>query len=301
MELWLPAEQSIIGMNIAYVYTGVVEMKKNFSEDVLKQYFDQIKKTPLLSFDEELDLSRKIQQGDEEARERLIKANLRLVVKIAKSYLSSGMGFLDLIQEGNMGLMKAASRYDYKKKVRFSTYAGWWIRQAISRAISNKRRTIRVPHRKEEALKRIQRTYNILTQRFQRTPSVAEVAEELDMKEPDVVAIMESTNEIVSLEAEINDEASMLQELIEDDTYSPDKELMQQSLREDTMKMLEHLLEREKEVLLYRFSFYGGKKYTLKTVGDRLGISPETVRQIEKRAIEKLKNYSEGMREYYVH
>ncbi len=288
-------------MNIAYVYTGVVEMKKNFSEDVLKQYFDQIKKTPLLSFDEELDLSRKIQQGDEEARERLIKANLRLVVKIAKSYLSSGMGFLDLIQEGNMGLMKAASRYDYKKKVRFSTYAGWWIRQAISRAISNKRRTIRVPHRKEEALKRIQRTYNILTQRFQRTPSVAEVAEELDMKEPDVVAIMESTNEIVSLEAEINDEASMLQELIEDDTYSPDKELMQQSLREDTMKMLEHLLEREKEVLLYRFSFYGGKKYTLKTVGDRLGISPETVRQIEKRAIEKLKNYSEGMREYYVH
>jgi len=288
-------------MNIAYVYTGVVEMKKNFSEDVLKQYFDQIKKTPLLSFDEELDLSRKIQQGDELARERLIKANLRLVVKIAKSYLSSGMGFLDLIQEGNMGLMKAASRYDYKKKVRFSTYAGWWIRQAISRAISNKRRTIRVPHRKEEALKRIQRTYNILTQRFQRTPSVAEVAEELDMKEPDVVAIMESTNEIVSLEAEINDEASMLQELIEDDTYSPDKELMQQSLREDTMKMLEHLLEREKEVLLYRFSFYGGKKYTLKTVGDRLGISPETVRQIEKRAIEKLKNYSEGMREYYVH
>jgi RNA polymerase primary sigma factor len=301
MELWLPVEQSIIGMNIAYVYTGVVEMKKNFSEDVLKQYFDQIKKTPLLSFDEELDLSRKIQQGDELARERLIKANLRLVVKIAKSYLSSGMGFLDLIQEGNMGLMKAASRYDYKKKVRFSTYAGWWIRQAISRAISNKRRTIRVPHRKEEALKRIQRTYNILTQRFQRTPSVAEVAEELDMKEPDVVAIMESTNEIVSLEAEINDEASMLQELIEDDTYSPDKELMQQSLREDTMKMLEHLLEREKEVLLYRFSFYGGKKYTLKTVGDRLGISPETVRQIEKRAIEKLKNYSEGMREYYVH
>lgn len=276
-------------------------MKKNFSEDALKQYFNQIKKTPLLSFDEELDLSRRIQQGDEEARERLIKANLRLVVKIAKSYLASGMSFLDLIQEGNMGLMKAASRYDYKKKVRFSTYAGWWIRQAISRAISNKRRAIRVPHRKEEALKRIQRTYNILTQRFQRTPSVAEVSEELNMKESDVVAIMESTNEIISLESEINDEASMLQELVEDDTYSPDKELMQQSLREDTMKMLEHLLEREKEVLLYRFSFYGGKKYTLKTVGDRLGISPETVRQIEKRAIEKLKNYSEGMREYYVH
>jgi RNA polymerase primary sigma factor len=130
---------------------------------------------------------------------------------------------------------------------------------------------------------------------------VGEVAEELNMKESDVVAIMESTNEIISLESEINDEASMLQELVEDETYSPDKELIQQSLKEDTMKMLEHLLEREKEVLLYRFSFYGGKKYTLKTVGDRLGISPETVRQIEKRAIEKLRNYSEGMREYYVH
>lgn len=274
-------------------------MKNYCSEDALREYFKQIKKTPLLTFDEELELSRKIERGDERAREQLIKANLRLVVKIAKSYIASGMNFLDLIQEGNMGLMKAASRYDYNKKVRFSTYAGWWIRQAIARAISNKRRAIRVPHRKEEALKRIQKTYNILTQRFQRTPSVSEVAKELEMKESDVVTVMESTNEIVSLESEINEEAAILQDLVEDTTYSPDKELIRQTLREDTMKMLEHLLHREKEVLLYRFSFYGGKKYTLKSVGDKLGISPETVRQIEKRAIEKLRGHAEEMREYY--
>jgi RNA polymerase primary sigma factor len=264
----------------------------------LQAYFQQIKNTPLLSFEEELDLSRKIQKGDEKAKQRLIEANLRLVVKIAKSYVAPDVSFLDLIQEGNLGLIKAASKYDYRKKVRFSTYAAWWIKQAIVRSLSNKRRAIRLPHRKEEALKKIQKTFYLLNQKLLRKPSVEEVAEELHMKPEDVASILNAASAVASLDNDSYFESGSLLDVCEDTSYDPDRELMEKSMREETMKFLEHLLDKEKQILLYRFSFYGGQKYTLKSIGEQLGISPETVRQIEMRAIRKLRKHADELREY---
>lgn len=268
------------------------------SNDALQAYFQQIKSTPLLTFEEELDLSRRIQNGDEAAKQKLIEANLRLVVKIAKAYITPDVTFLDLIQEGNLGLIRAAAKYDYRKNVRFSTYAAWWIKQSIVRSLSNKRRAIRLPHRKEEALKKIQKTFYLLNQRLSRKPSVEEVAEELRMKAEDVSSILNAASTIASLDNDDYFESGSLLDVCEDNSFSPDHELMEKSMREETMKFLEHLLEKEKQILLYRFSFYGGKKYTLKKIGEQLGISPETVRQIEMRAIRKLREHADELREY---
>ena len=266
--------------------------------DALQSYFHQIKKTPLLTFEEELDLSRRIQNGEEGAKQKLIESNLRLVVKIAKAYLTPDVQFLDLIQEGNLGLIKAASKYDYRKKVRFSTYAAWWIKQSIVRALSNKRRPIRLPHRKEEALKKIQKTFYTMNQKLVRKPSVEEVAEELNMNSEDVASILNASSSVSSLDGEINNESGRLMDICEDNSFDPDEELLQKSLREETMRFLEKLLEKERKILMYRFAFYGGKKYTLKTIGEKLGISPETVRQIEMRAIKKLRRHAEELRDY---
>lgn len=272
--------------------------KKDREDDALKTYFLQIKNTPLLDFETELELSRRIQNGDEIARQRLIEANLRLVVKIAKAYASNDVVFIDIVQEGNLGLIKAASKYDYRKNVRFSTYAAWWIKQAIVRALSNKRRTIRLPHRKEEALKKIQKAFYTLNQELGRKPTVEEIALDLKMVKEDVSAILNISGTVASLDSEINDDSGNLLDLCEDYSFDPDKELMDKSLKEETMKFLEHLMEKEKEILMYRFSFYGGKKYTLKKIGEELGISPETVRQIEMRAIRKLREYSDELKEF---
>lgn len=275
--------------------------KTRYTEDNLLAYFNQIKNIPLLSAEEEWELSRKILKGDEAAKRKLIESNLRLVVKIARGFLAKDIQLLDLVQEGNIGLMKAAEKFDYKKSVRFSTYAAWWIKQAIVRSLSNKKRAIRLPHRKEEAIKRIQRMYTYLAQRFSRTPSAGEVAEEMGMKEEDVVELLHYSTSIVSLESETNEDSGTLMDLCEDDTFNPDKSFMEKSMQEDTLRFLEHLMDREKEILKYRFSFYGNHKYTLKTIGEKMGISPETVRQIEKRAIRKLKEHAHEMQDYVYH
>ena len=267
-------------------------------DDTLKAYFSQIRKTPLLTFEEELELSRRIEAGDEDARKQLIEANLRLVVKIAKAYVSSDVGLLDLVQEGNLGLLKAATKYDHRKKVRFSTYASWWIKQSITRALSNKRRSIRLPHRKEDALRKIQRSFNTLSQRLMRRPSVEEVAKDIGMSHEDVVQILNISNGPVSLDGEINADSGTLHDVFEDYSYAPDNEIMQKVLREETLKFLERLREKEKKILLYRFAFYGGKKYTLKRISDEMGISPETVRQIEMRALRKLRQHADEIEEF---
>ena len=266
--------------------------------DALKAYFQQIKKNPLLTFEEELELSREIQAGNESARQKLIESNLRLVVKIAKAYMTPDVSFLDIVQEGNLGLIKAASKYDYRKNVRFSTYAAWWIKQAIVRSLSNKRRAIRLPHRKEEALKKIQKTYYTLSQKLMRKPRVDEVAKELRMKTEDVLSILSVSGSVASLDNELSFESGSLLDILEDRSYDPERELINKSMKEETMSFLEHLLEKEKQILLYRFAFYGGKKYTLKTIGEEMGISPETVRQIEMRAIKKLREHSAELSEY---
>ncbi len=275
-----------------------MKTKKNIQEDSLKTYFNQIRKIELLSFEEELELSKRIQAGDELAREKLVKANLRLVVKIAKSYISSTISLLDLIQEGNLGLIKAASKYDYKRNVKFSTYASWWIKQAIVRSISNKKRSIRLPHRKEEILRKINKTVNYLSQVLMREPTIEEIAEELGLEEKEVVSIMNISYSMISLDGELANDSGNIHDIFEDYSYVPDQELLKKSLREETMKHIETLQQKEKEIILYRFSFFGGKKYTLKTIGDKLGISPETVRQIEIRALRKLGEAAEDLREY---
>ena len=267
-------------------------------DDTLRAYFDQIKKTRLLTFEEELSLSRSIRRGDEAARQRLITANLRLVVRIAKKYMTPDVSLLDLIQEGNLGLIKAASKYDYRKNVRFSTYASWWIKQAIVRSLSNKRRVIRLPHRKEEKLRRINKAFNTLSQQYKRSPNYQEIADELGIQEREVEAIVSLSSAVVSLDGPTPEENGTLQDLIMDYTYVPDRELLRNSLREKTMGFLETLLAKEKQILLYRFAFFGGRKYTLKMIGDEMGISPETVRQIEIRALRKLKECAGELRDF---
>jgi RNA polymerase primary sigma factor len=269
-------------------------------EDSLRAYFSQIKSARLLTFEEELALSRRIQAGDAAARMQLIEANLRLVVRIAKNYLTPEMSILDLIQEGNIGLMRAVEKYDYRKQVRFSTYASWWIKQAIVRSLSNKKRTIRLPHRQEEKLRKINKIYNSLSQTLMRTPTLQEIGREIGMDEQDVAAIVNSSTSVASLDSSGSEDAGSLHDVIEDWSFSPDRELMQRSLRTDTMRFLGSLQEKEKKILMYRFSFAGGKRHTLKHIGDELGISPETVRQIEMRALKKLKGFSEQLKEYVV-
>jgi RNA polymerase primary sigma factor len=265
--------------------------------DALQAYYNQIRLSPLLTAEEEQELSRQIQNGDSAARTRLIECNLRLVVKIAKAYVNPDVSLLDLIQDGNLGLLKAAGRFDYRKNVRFSTYAAWWIKQAITRSLANRRRTIRLPHRKEGALKRIQRAYNFLSQKLMRSPLVEEIAEEVNMSVEEVTEIMHIAVTPVSLDTEINDDNGTMMDLIEDNSYAPDLYVMDKMLRDETIASLQTLKEREQQVLRFRFALDGGERYTLKRVSDAMGISPETVRQIEMRAIKKLRRDADYLKE----
>src|SRR6056297_1622685 len=267
-------------------------------KDALQNYFSGIKKQPLLTFAEEIELSKKIQKGDEHALRRLTESNLRLVVKIARSYMSPGLSFLDLIQEGNIGLMKAAEKFDYRKNVRFSTYAAWWIRQSIVRALAKSQRHIKLPHRKEELLRKIQRFYYSFSQEQGRKPEIEEIAISLHVNREEIASLMNSANPVVSLDWEDENGESRLGDMYEDTTYQPDTELLRKCAHEDTMKFLEHLREKERKVLLYRFSFHGGKRVTLKSIGEEMGISPETVRQFEMKAIKKLRQHSDEIKEY---
>jgi len=287
-----------------YIQEFVMEMKKKKEilnldiEDCLKTYFEQIKKNPLLTFAEELDLSKRIQNGDQAALNHLIECNLRLVVKIAMEYTVPEITVLDLIQEGNLGLIKAAGKYDFRKNVRFSTYASWWIKQAIMRAISNKRRTIRLPHRKEERLRKINRVFNTLYQSLMRKPSLQEIATAAELSVEEVDILLNAVNPTVSFDKESKDDSLSLHEIYEDNSFTPDKEFMKKCLRDETMHFLERLMEKERKILMYRFSFLSGKRYTLKNIGEKMGISPETVRQIELKALRKLKKVAKELKEY---
>ncbi len=276
-------------------------MKRNYPvDDVLKTYFDQIKSIPLLSFEEELELSKRIQKGDTAARQKLIEANLKLVITIAKAYIRSDASLIDLIQEGNMGLIHAAEKYDHKKNVRFSTYANWWIKQAISRSLANKQRAIRLPQRKESLLRKIQRADQYLCQILMRRPSSEEIAAEIGISPCEVNAILCLTNKMVSLEAESshNENAVSLAEMYEDYTYSPERELIRKSVRDDTIRCVNRLKERERKILTYRFQLNNGERYTLKKIGDTMGISPETVRQIEIKALNKMKTDAAELKDF---
>lgn len=266
-------------------------------DESLARYFEEIAKTPLLSFEEELELSRRIQSGDETARQKLIQANLRLVVKISKAYARYGTAFLDLIQEGNLGLINAAGKFDFRKNVRFSTYASWWIKQSIVRALVNKNRMIRLPHRKEESLRKLTAKLAEASQ-LRQNPTVDQLSAYLHLDKEEVLSLLEISGAITSLDKEVGDEAVSLIDLVEDRSYQPERQCLDQAFIDDTERLLDNLQDRERRVLLQRFAFGGDKRRTLKTIGEEMGLSAETVRQVEMKALEKLRLQKAVLQEY---
>ncbi|MDR3334760.1 MAG: RNA polymerase sigma factor RpoD/SigA [Treponema sp.] len=267
-------------------------------DDALMMYFKQIKAIPLLSFEEEQELSERRKLGDETARTRLIEANLRLVVKIAQTYLRSDVPLMDIIQEGNVGLMYAADKYDGKKKVRFASYANWWIRQAIVRSLSNNGRTIYLPHRKEEMLRKVQKAYHRLGQTLMRRPKLEEIATEIGFPVEDIALILNLTNGLLPLETENSEDESLgVIDMHEDYTYSPERAFFKHCSLDDARRILAQLPDREKRILMYRYELNGCKRYTLKKISAKLGISPESVRQIEIKTIQKIRRIAADFRD----
>jgi len=261
------------------------------NDNLLDTYFRQIKIFPLLSAEDELELSRRIQEGDTSALHKLINSNLRLVVKLAGLFNVLDIPILDIIQEGNIGLMQAAKKFDYRKNVRFCTYASFWIRQYISRFIANKRRMVRLPIRKEEALRKIQSTYHVLCQTLMHQPKSSEIARELGIPVKDV-------DSVVNMAIDCHyDETPGAMDIHEDYTYSPEHNMMKQVFYDGTMKVLDKLKDREKSVLTYRYQLNGCKRHTLREIGDKFDLSPETVRQIEMRALKKIRSHANELRE----
>jgi len=264
----------------------------------LKAYFDEIKNDSLLTFEEEVELAKRIQNNDKDALSKMIKSNLRLVIKIAKRYITPEWELSDLIQEGNIGLMKAVEKFDYKRNVRFSTYASWWIKQSILRSISNKRRAIRLPHRKEEKLRKINSTINNMVQDLRRIPTIKELSEKLGYSELDILNLKNLSENMISIDSECNEEGCYVINMLDDESYSPNKILDKDEVKKATDDMLDKLKEKEKEILRQRFAFDSGKKETLKSIAKNLGISPETVRQIEIRTIKKIRVNFPHLRDY---
>lgn len=264
------------------------------SDDNVKIYLRQIGKIPLLSPEEELDLAKQIQEKhDEFAKDMLVNANLRLVVSIAKKYIGRGLSFLDLIQEGNVGLIKAAGRFDYKKGYKFSTYATWWIQQSITRAIADKARIIRLPIHMIDSISKIRRATLELTTELGRTPTKQEIAYRLGLTVPKLTSIIKSAQSTISMDMPTTaeeDSSKISDFIIDDSTISPDGRVTNDNLLEDTRKILDQLSQKERDVLILRYGLdNNGMKKTLDEIGSQYGVSRERIRQIETRALSKLK------------
>ncbi|HQE21015.1 MAG TPA: RNA polymerase sigma factor RpoD [Thermosynergistes sp.] len=262
--------------------------------DPVRMYLREIGKIPLLTPEEEVELAKRIEAGDLEAKKKLMAANLRLVVSIAKKYIGRGMLFLDLIQEGNLGLSRAAEKFDYRKGFKFSTYATWWIRQAITRAIADQARTIRIPVHMVETINKLIRVSRQLVQKLGREPTAEEIAKEMGIDAERVAEIQRIAQEPVSLETPIGEEEdSQLGDFLEDkELLSPDDAAANQLLREELENMIDELAPREREVLRLRFGLEDGHPYTLEEVGRRFGVTRERIRQIEAKALRKLRHPS---------
>ncbi len=266
--------------------------------DPVRMYLKEIGRVPLLSAEEEIELAKRIEQGDQEAKKRLAEANLRLVVSIAKRYVGRGMLFLDLIQEGNMGLLKAVEKFDYRKGYKFSTYATWWIRQAITRAIADQARTIRIPVHMVETINKLIRVSRQLLQELGREPTAEEIAKEMDLTPEKVREIIKIAQEPVSLETPIGEEDdSHLGDFIEDqDALAPSDAAAYELLKEQLEDVLDTLTEREENVLRLRFGLDDGRTRTLEEVGQVFGVTRERIRQIEAKALRKLRHPSRSKR-----
>ncbi|MGI9860837.1 RNA polymerase sigma factor RpoD [Moorella naiadis] len=263
-------------------------------DDPVRMYLKEIGRVPLLTPEEEIELAKRMEAGDEEAKRRLAEANLRLVVSIAKRYVGRGMLFLDLIQEGNLGLIKAVEKFNYRKGFKFSTYATWWIRQAITRAIADQARTIRIPVHMVETINKLIRVQRQLLQELGRDPSPEEIAHEMDIPVERVREIMKIAQEPVSLETPIGEEEdSHLGDFIEDeDAQAPAEAASFMLLREQLEEVLNSLTPREKRVLRLRFGLDDGRARTLEEVGQEFGVTRERIRQIEAKALRKLRHPS---------
>ncbi|MCA9327526.1 RNA polymerase sigma factor RpoD [Candidatus Saccharibacteria bacterium] len=269
----------------------------DIADDSVRLYLREIGKIPLLNAEEELALAKRVVAGDKDAKDQMAEANMRLVVSIAKRYVGRGLDLLDLIQEGNTGLLRAVEKFDPDKGFKFSTYATWWIRQAITRAIADQARTIRIPVHMVETINKLLRTQRRLTQEYNREPTNAEIAKEMEIDEAKVEHIMKIKQDISSLDASIRDdeEESVLADFIEDeDTITPEESATGQLLKEQVKDMLGALTEREQKILKLRFGLEDGKQHTLEEVGQEFSVTRERIRQIEAKALAKLRKHKDA-------
>ena len=273
----------------------------DISDDSVRLYLREIGKIPLLSSEEELALANRVVAGDKDAKDKMAEANMRLVVSIAKRYVGRGLDLLDLIQEGNTGLLRAVEKFDPDKGFKFSTYATWWIRQAITRAIADQARTIRIPVHMVETINKLLRTQRRLTQELNREPTNEEIAEAMEIDVDKVEHIMKIKQDISSLDASVHEdeEDSVLGDFIEDeDTISPEESATNQLLKEHVKDMLNGLTEREQKIIKLRFGLEDGKNYTLEEVGQEFSVTRERIRQIEAKALAKLRKHKDAKKLY---
>lgn len=269
------------------------------SDDSVRLYLREIGKIPLLNPEEELELARKVAAGDKRAKDKMAEANMRLVVSIAKRYSGRGLDFLDLIQEGNTGLLRAVEKFDPDKGFKFSTYATWWIRQAITRAIADQARTIRIPVHMVETINKLLRTQRRMTQELNREPTIEELAKELEMEPDKVEYVMKIKQDITSLDAGVGrdgeDEDSVLGDFIEaEEGATPEESAASQLLKEQVQAILSTLSEREQKILKMRFGLESGKSHTLEEVGQEFAVTRERIRQIEAKALAKLRKHKDA-------
>ena len=269
-----------------------------FADDSVRLYLREIGKIPLLSNEEEVDLAYRIVKGEKKAKDKMVEANMRLVVSIAKRYSGRGLDFLDLIQEGNTGLLRAVEKFDPDKGFKVSTYATWWIRQAITRAIADQARTIRIPVHMVETINKVLRATRKLTNELNREPSVEEIAKEMGMEPEKVDYVMKIKQDIASLDATVgrdgDDEDSVLGDFIEDEgRVSPEDAAAAQMLKEQIAEILSSLSEREQKVVKLRFGIGGGRPHTLEEVGAEFSVTRERIRQIEAKALSKLRKHKD--------
>jgi len=279
-----------------------------YTEDMIQFYLNSIGDIPLLTADEEKELAKKVEEGDEEAKKKFITANLRLVVNIAKNYVNRGLPFNDLIQEGNIGLIKAIEKFDYRRNFKFSTYATWWIKQAITRALSNDSRTIRYPVHIVERYNKFKAIEKNLTLELGREPTIEEIAERLQVTTQKAADIQMSIKNITSLDMTIGeDQDTTLESMtIDESTDTPEEEIIKSDMKEQIQKLLETLSEKEKKIIEMRMGFLDGETHTLEEVGNVIGVTRERIRQIEAKAIRKLrisarkmqiKDFTDGIRQ----
>ncbi len=271
----------------------------DISDDSVRLYLREIGKIPLLTSEEELALAQKVVAGDKRAKDKMAEANMRLVVSIAKRYSGRGLDFLDLIQEGNTGLLRAVEKFDPDKGFKFSTYATWWIRQAITRAIADQARTIRIPVHMVETINKLLRTQRRMTQELNREPTIEELAKELEMEPEKVEYVIKIKQDITSLDAGVGrdgeDEDSTLGEFIEDeDGKTPQDSATEQLLKEQVQSVLSTLSDREQKIIKMRFGLENGKSHTLEEVGQEFAVTRERIRQIEAKALAKLRKHKDA-------